>query len=133
MLRCMIIDDSSVVRTVAARIVMGLGDVHVLEAPTARSGFDICADQMPDIVIIDGDLPDRAGIELLEELRPLDHNNKASFLLLLAQMDLSAIMRAKRAGAAGFLLKPFDRHTLLEVVAPLVEARKEAARLERAA
>ena len=133
MLRCMIIDDSRVVRTVAARIITGLGDVHVLEAPTARSGFDICADNMPDIVIIDGDLPDRPGIELLEELKALDHNDRGSFLLLTAQMDLSAIMRAKRAGAAGFLLKPFDRHTLLEVLAPLVESRREAANLARAA
>ena len=133
MLRCMIIDDSSVVRTVAARIVMGLGDVHVLEAPTARSGYDICADCMPDVVVVDGDLPDRPGIELLEELCALDHNGRASVLLLLSEMDLSAIMRAKRAGAAGFLLKPFDRHTLLEVMGPLVEHRKEAARLDRAA
>ena len=133
MLRCMIIDDSSVVRTVAARIVMGLGDVHVLEAPTARSGFDICADNMPDIVVIDGDLPDRPGIELLEELKALDHNDKGRFLLLLSEMDLSAIMRAKRAGAAGFVLKPFDRHTLLEVVGPLVESAKNARALAHAA
>ena len=133
MLRCMIIDDSSVVRTVASRIVAGLGDVHVLEAPTARSGFDICADNMPDVVIIDGDLPDRPGIELLEELKGLDHNDKGSFLLLLSEMDLKSIMRAKRAGAAGFLLKPFDRDTLLEVLGPLVEARKEAVRVARAA
>ena len=133
MLRCMIIDDSSVVRTVAGRIMMGKKDVHVLEAPTARSGYDICADNMPDIVIVDGDLPDRPGIELLEELCQLDHNDKASVLLLLSEMDLSAIMRAKRAGAAGFLLKPFDRETLMEVMGPLIDARYERANPARAA
>ena len=133
MLRCMIIDDSSVVRTVAGRIVMGRGEVHVLEAPTARSGYDICADNMPDIVVIDGDLPDRPGIELLEELRAIDHNDRASILLLLSEMDLSAIMRAKRAGAAGFLLKPFDRDTLMEVLGPLIDARAEVKRAARAA
>lgn len=123
MLRCMIIDDSSVVRTVAGRIMMSKGDVQVLEAPTGRSGYDICADNMPEIVIVDGDLPDRPGIELLEELCALDHNKRASILLMLSEMDLSAIMRAKRAGAAGFLLKPFDRETLLEVMGPLIDAR----------
>ena len=124
MLRCIIIDDSSVIRTVGARIISSLGDVNVLEAPTGRSGFDICADNLPDIVIIDADLPDRSGVELLEELSGIDHRNKASLLLLLAEVDLSAVMRAKRAGAAGYLLKPFDRDTMLEVIAPLVEVRK---------
>ena len=119
----MIIDDSSVVRTVAARIVMGLGDVHVLEAPTARSGYDICADNMPDLVVIDADLPDQSGVELLEKMCLLDHRKEATILLLLAEVDLSAIMRAKRAGAAGFLLKPFDRATLLEVLTPLLDAK----------
>ena len=133
MLRCMIIDDSSVVRTVAGRIMMTKGDIHMLEAPTGRSGYDICADNMPDIVIVDGDLPDRPGIELLEELTSIDHNDRASILLLLSEMDLSAIMRAKRAGAAGFLLKPFDRVTLLEVVGPLIDARREMAKLPHAA
>ena len=133
MLRCMIIDDSSVVRTVASRIMMRGRDVHVLEAPTARSGFDICADNMPEIVIVDGDLPDRPGVELLEELCELDHNDRSSVLLLLSEMDLSSIMRAKRAGAAGFLLKPFDRTSFLEVVGPLMDARGGKPALDRAA
>lgn len=133
MLRCIIIDDSSVIRTVGSRIITSLGDLNVLEAPTWRSGYDICADNMPEIVIIDGDLPDGAGIDLLEELSSIDHRNKASLLLMLAEVDLSAVMRAKRAGAAGYLLKPFDRSTMLEVVAPLVEARKAQAFAARAA
>ena len=133
MLRCIIIDDSSVIRTVGARIIASLGDINVLEAPTGRSGFDICADNMPDIVVIDGDLPDRPGVELLEELAGIDHRNKASLLLLLAEVELSSVMRAKRAGAAGFLLKPFDRDTLLEVIGPLVEAKKRIAEAARAA
>ena len=129
----MIIDDSSVVRTVAGRILMSKGNVHVLEAPTARSGYDICADNMPEIVVVDGDLPDRPGIELLEELCKIDHNDRSSILLLLPEMDLAAIMRAKRAGAAGFLLKPFDRTTLLEVMGPLIDARVQMERQSRAA
>ena len=123
MLRCIIIDDSSVIRTVAGRILGSREGVHVLEAPTARSGYDICADNMPDLVIVDGDLPDDSGIELLEKLCKLDHRKEATILLLLAEVELSAVMRAKRAGAAGFLLKPFDRDTLLEVLTPLLDAK----------
>ena len=131
MLRCIIIDDSSVIRTVAGRIISGREGVQVLEAPTGRSGYDICADNMPDIVIIDADLPDQKGVELLESLTELDHRGETSILMLLAEMDLPSIMRAKRAGAAGFLLKPFDRATLLDVLDPLLLAKiavKRAAR-----
>ena len=123
MFRCIIIDDSSVIRTVASRILGSHDGVHVLEAPTGRSGYDICADNMPDLVVIDADLPDQSGVELLEKMCLLDHRKEATILLLLAEVDLSAIMRAKRAGAAGFLLKPFDRATLLEVLTPLLDAK----------
>ena len=131
MLRCIIIDDSSVIRTVAGRIIAGRDGVQVIEAPTGRSGYDICVDNMPDIVIVDADLPDQRGTELLESLTELDHRGETSVLLLLAEMDLTAIMRAKRAGAAGFLLKPFDRASLLDVLDPLLLAKIAAKRAAR--
>ena len=126
MLRCIIIDDSSVIRTVASRILGERKGIQVLEAPTGRSGYDICADNMPDVVIIDADLPDQSGVELLEQIKRLDHRGETSVLLLLAEIDLAAIMRAKRANASGFLLKPFDRETLLEVMDPLLLAKTGA-------
>ena len=127
-MRGIIIDDSSVIRTVASRILTNHADITLLEAPTARSGYDICADNMPELVIVDSDLPDEKGIDLLERITQLDHRGKASVILLLSEVDLSAIMRAKRAGASGFLLKPFDRDTILDVLGPLLKHRIEEAR-----
>ena len=126
-MRGIIIDDSSVIRTVASRILANHADVALLEAPTARSGYDICADNLPDLVIIDSDLPDEKGIELLERISELNHRGKASIILLLSEVDLSAIMRAKRAGASGFLLKPFDRDTVLDVLGPLLRHKADRA------
>ena len=127
-MRGIIIDDSSVIRTVASRILTNYAEITLLEAPTARAGYDICADNMPELVIIDSDLPDEKGIDLLERVTQLDHRGMASVILLLSEVDLSAIMRAKRAGAAGFLLKPFDRDTILDVLGPLLKYRIEEAR-----
>ena len=123
MLRCIIIDDSSVIRTVAGRILGAHEGVQVLEAPTARSGYDICIDNMPDLIIVDSDLPDESGVELLEKLCKFDIAKSSTIMLLLPEVELNAVMRAKRAGAAGFLLKPFDKATLLDVLRPLLEAK----------
>lgn len=126
-MRGIIIDDSSVIRTVASRILSNHAGMTLLEAPTARSGYDICADSLPDLVLVDSDLPDEKGIELLEKITELDHRGTSSVILLLSEVDLSAIMRAKRAGAAGFLLKPFDRETVLDVLGPLLEHKSKLA------
>ena len=127
-MRGIIIDDSSVIRTVASRILGNHAGLTLLEAPTARAGYDICADNLPELVIVDSDLPDEKGIDLLERIVALDHRGATSVILLLSEVDLSAIMRAKRAGAAGFLLKPFDRETVLDVLGPLLKHKAQQAK-----
>lgn len=113
MKRCMIVDDSSVIRKVARRILTG-SDIVVLEAANGGQALAICAVEMPDIIIADGNLPDMATVEFIRQALDVPAVLRPQIMLCLPQFDLGAIMRAKRAGAAGFLMKPFNRAQLLE-------------------
>ncbi|TIL79922.1 MAG: response regulator, partial [Mesorhizobium sp.] len=56
MKRCMFIDDSSVIRRVAKRI-LGGSDMLVIEAASGLDAVEMCTADMPDIIIVDGALP----------------------------------------------------------------------------
>ncbi|MGN6467702.1 MAG: response regulator [Rhizobiaceae bacterium] len=113
MKRCMIVDDSSVVRKVAKRI-LASHDVLVVEAASGTEALSLCAGEMPDLIVVDTTLPDMAAADFIREVLSRDAEIKPRVIICIAEVDVGAIMRAKRAGASGYLLKPFNRPQLLE-------------------
>ncbi|TIN11589.1 response regulator [Mesorhizobium sp.] len=113
MKRCMFIDDSSVIRRVAKRI-LGGSDMLVIEAASGLDAVEMCTADMPDIIIVDGALPDMQAEDVIRRVRTMESPIQPQILILLVEVDVASIMRAKRAGAQGYLLKPFTRPQLLE-------------------
>ena len=113
MKRCMFVDDSSVIRKVAKRI-LGGPDMIVVEAGSGLEALEMCMADMPDIIVVDGALPDMTAEEFIRRARAIETPVSAQIMLCVMEVDIGAIMRAKRAGAQGYLLKPFNRSQLLE-------------------
>lgn len=114
MKRCMIVDDSSVIRKVAKRI-LSSPEMMVVEASRASDALAMCAEALPDIIIVDSVLPDMAASDFIREAIALANTRRPPHVLIcMAEFDVGAIMRAKRAGAKGYMLKPFTRLQLIE-------------------
>lgn len=113
MKRCLFIDDSSVIRKVARRILGGSG-LLVLEAGTGGEAIDLCASDMPEIVVVDGALPDMPSTDVIRRIRSIQSPVKPLIAICLTEVDIGAIMRARRAGAQDYILKPFNRAQLLD-------------------
>jgi two-component system, chemotaxis family, chemotaxis protein CheY len=113
MKRCMFVDDSSVIRKVAKRI-LGGPDMIVIEAESAEHALEMCAADMPDIIVVDTGLPDMAAEDFIRRVRQMPSVVKPQIAVSMIEVDIGTIMRAKRAGAQGYLLKPFNRSQLLE-------------------
>jgi two-component system chemotaxis response regulator CheY len=109
----MFVDDSSVIRKVAKRI-LGGPDMLVIEADNGLDAIAMCQADMPDIVVIDSALPDLPTAEVIQRIRAIPSAVLPHIAICLTEMDVAAIMRAKRAGAQSFILKPFNRAQLLE-------------------
>ena len=69
---------------------------------------------MPDIIVVDGSLHDMSAVEFIRRVRAIEAPVRPQIAICLTEVDIAAIMRAKRAGAQGYLLKPFNRPQLLE-------------------
>lgn len=113
MKRCMFVDDSSVIRKVARRI-LGGSEMLVIEAENGQRAIDMCMADMPNIIVVGSTLPDMSAVEIIRQIRAIDSLIVPQIAICLTEVDIGAIMRAKRAGANGFILKPFNRAQLLE-------------------
>ena len=108
MRHCLVVDNSSVIRKVARRILEDF-DFTVSEAEDGGAALDSCRRAMPDMILLDWNLPVMDGLEFLENLRRLDNGRHPKVVFCASEADVAQIARALRAGADEYILKPFDR------------------------
>ena len=116
---CLVVDDSSVVRKVARRILEDL-DFIVDEAEDGQEAFEKCQREMPDVILVDWKMPIMDGIEFLKSLRGYKGGEKPRVVYCALQNDIGLIAMARKAGANDHMFKPFDREMLEAKFAPLL-------------
>ncbi|MEO1305507.1 MAG: response regulator [Pseudomonadota bacterium] len=107
MKRCLIVDDSRVVRTVAGRIVQDLS-FDVAEAAHGAEALDLCREQMPDAILLDWNMPVMNGLDFLRALRREEGGKDPIVVFCTNENDTDHISEAIRAGANEYIMKPFD-------------------------
>jgi two-component system, chemotaxis family, chemotaxis protein CheY len=105
---CLIVDDSSVIRKVARRILEGL-DFQIVEAENGEEAVETCRRQMPDAILLDWNMPKMDGYEFLRELRRLPGGDSPKVVFCTTENDVAHIARALHAGANEYIMKPFDK------------------------
>jgi two-component system chemotaxis response regulator CheY len=105
---CLIVDDSSVIRKVARRILEGL-DFHIAEAENGEEAIEACRLQIPDAILLDWNMPKMDGYEFLRALRRLPGGDKPKVVFCTTENDVAHIARALHAGANEYIMKPFDK------------------------
>lgn len=104
---CLIVDDSKVVRIMARRIIEDL-NFEVVEAADGQIALDFCLDQMPDVILLDWNMPVMNGIEFLHALRAADGGNQLVVVFCTTENGINKINEAISAGANEYIMKPFD-------------------------
>ncbi len=108
---CLVVDDSKVIRKVARHILETL-NFSVEEAEDGREALSRCEARMPDVVLLDWNMPVMGGIEFLRTLRQTDIETQPMVVFCTPENDAAHIRAAIDAGADEYVMKPFDRETL---------------------
>ena len=108
MKNCLVVDDSSVIRKVARRILEGL-EFDVAEAEDGEQALEACRRQMPQAVLLDWNMPRMDGYEFLRALRRLPDGDRPKVVFCTSENDVAHIARALHAGANEYIMKPFDK------------------------
>ena len=105
---CLVVDDSSVIRKVARRILEGL-DFQIVEAEDGQKALEVCKRAMPEAVLLDWNMPVMDGYEFLRALRKLPNGADPKVVFCTTENDVAHIARALHAGANEYIMKPFDK------------------------
>jgi two-component system chemotaxis response regulator CheY len=105
---CLVVDDSAVIRKVARRILESL-DFEISEAEDGREALTLCAERMPDGILLDWNMPVMDGYEFLKALRRTPGGAGPKVVFCTTENDIAHIARAMHAGADEYVMKPFDK------------------------
>jgi CheY-like chemotaxis protein len=94
-----------------------------VEASHAAEAIELVERVQPDLVLLDVMLPDASGLTVLESVRSATESRHTPVLVISAFSAESDQRAALRAGASGFLKKPFDPEELKTLVEDLLGAR----------
>ena len=105
---CLVVDDSSVIRKVARRILEGL-EFQIVEAENGEEAIETCRRGLPDAILLDWNMPKMDGYDFLRLLRRLPGGDRPKVVFCTTENDVAHIARAIHAGANEYIMKPFDR------------------------
>ena len=108
---CLIVDDSKVIRKVARHILETL-QFNVTEAVDGGEALAMCANDNPDVILLDWNMPVMSGMEFLRVYRASMVEDGAKVIFCTTENGIAHIQAAIDAGADEYVMKPFDRETL---------------------
>jgi two-component system, chemotaxis family, chemotaxis protein CheY len=108
---CLVVDDSRVIRKVACRILTDLS-FATEEAENGAAALMACRKQMPDVILLDWNMPQMSGIDFLHALRKETGGDHPVVVFCTTENDVANISEALGAGADEYVVKPFDRGIL---------------------
>ena len=112
----MTVDDSTSMRQMVKATLISAG-YGVVEAADGQEALDYARDHSVDLVIADVNMPRMDGITLVSELRALPTYRLTPVLLLTTESSMEKKMEGKKAGATGWIVKPFNPAQLLATLA----------------
>jgi two-component system chemotaxis response regulator CheY len=105
---CLVVDDSSVIRKIARRILEEM-DFQVVEAEDGEKALEICKRELPEAVLLDWNMPVMDGYEFLGNLRRRPGGHQPKVVFCTTENGMDHIARALDAGANEYIMKPFDK------------------------
>lgn len=110
------VDDSRTMRDMLKMALVEAG-FNVIQAVDGVDGIEVLrASHVPDVIVTDINMPKMDGFELIETIRKEVRYKAVPILVLTTESDGAKKMRAKTAGATGWIVKPFDPAKLVAAI-----------------
>lgn len=121
-------DEKSIIDAVNVAFEFRWPEVKLVSAQTGREGIELVKREHPDIVILDINLPDISGFNVLKELREF---SSVPVIVLSVRSDDADVLRGLEAGADDYIIKPFNYLTLLARVKAVLRRSENISLRER--
>jgi DNA-binding NtrC family response regulator len=119
--RILVIDDEEIIREALEALLVVEG-YEVTTAATAEQGLDALSGRQVDAVLLDLMLPDRNGLDVLDDIRRLD--DELPVVMVTAFGTIESAIAATKLGAFHYVPKPFKNDEVLAVLRNAIERRR---------
>ncbi|MCG7535175.1 response regulator [Pseudoalteromonas sp. OOF1S-7] len=123
------IDDDKLVHHIVEQSL--LHSCKVIHAYSGEEGLKMAAQQRPDIILLDIEMPGPSGFEVCERLKANPQLCDIPVMFLSSKSAISERMRGYNAGGADYIVKPFDSDEMLARIKVLDEYRRQSLKLKQ--
>lgn len=110
---CLVVDDSTTIRKVIGRMFEKM-DFEVREAENGQVALESCLANMPEVIMLDWNMPVMSGIDFLRALRKAPGGDAPKVILCTTENEFEAIQTAMSEGANEYIMKPFNEKIIKE-------------------
>jgi len=103
-------DEKSIIDAISVAFEFRWPDVKLIASTTGKKGILLVRKESPDIVILDLNLPDISGFDVLKEIRKF---STVPVIILTVRSEDEDMLKGLEAGADDYIIKPFNYLTLL--------------------
>jgi chemosensory pili system protein ChpA (sensor histidine kinase/response regulator) len=120
----LVVDDSITVRRVTQRLLERNG-MRVLTAKDGVDALSILQENLPDVILLDIEMPRMDGYELATHVRADARLADIPIVMITSRVGEKHRARAIELGVNDYLGKPYQENQLLDAIEPLVQARRQ--------
>lgn len=113
------VDDSGIVLKMLTKVLGEKYDLHAFSG--GRRALQYMKEKTPDLIILDIDMPEINGYEMLKMIKEKEHLRDVPVIFLTSNNDKSHVVKAVAGGAKDYVVKPIDEEILTEKVQAALE------------
>lgn len=114
-IKILIADDSATMRLMLSETLISAG-FDVIQAKDGAEAYKLASELKPNLIITDLNMPELDGIELIKKLRQENNLKGIPILMLTTESQEEKKLEGKKAGATGWIVKPFRPEQLINVI-----------------
>jgi two-component system chemotaxis response regulator CheY len=114
-MKALVVDDSRPIRRIETEILRDLG-FETTDACNGKEAYELLQSSTTptDLVLVDWNMPEMNGLDLIKAVRAEERFAAMSILMITTETEPEQMLRALTAGADEYLMKPFQRESLIE-------------------
>ena len=121
----LVVDDDASIRDLMGELFQH--EARVRTAENAKQALELMTKHKPDLILLDDMLPGSiSGLRLLEDIQSKPDIKNIPVVMITASRKPEEVMRGLMAGAADYIIKPFDREKLVTLVRDRIKRRHSA-------
>jgi two-component system chemotaxis response regulator CheY len=122
--KVLVVDDFSTMRMIIHNMLKKIGFSNICEAENGAAALSLLRSDQIGLVLADWHMPVMTGLELLQRIRREPAVKDIPVLMVTAEEQTENILRAIKAGADNFIVKPFTTATIRDKIAQIFRKRR---------